>query len=105
MSLRNNPSGKHHNFACVAILILVASSLVAQGGCSTSGGGSSSQPPPSRNPVPNITSLSPSSVIAGSPAQPLTIQGSNFLSTSTVTYNDRPPHGDVYKLDANEHLA
>lgn len=87
MPLHNNPSGKHNNLVHVAILILVASSLVAQAGCSTSGGGGSGQPPPPGNPVPNITSLSPSSVTAGAPAQPLTIQGSNFLSTSTVTYN------------------
>ena len=39
------------------------------------------------NPVPSITGLSPSSVTAGAAAQPLTINGTNFLSTSTVTYN------------------
>jgi hypothetical protein len=40
------------------------------------------------NPMPTITSLSPTSVTAGAPAQTLTINGTNFLSTSTVTYND-----------------
>src|SRR5208283_1892547 len=39
------------------------------------------------NPVPSITSLSPPSAIAGAGAQTLTINGTNFLSTSTVTYN------------------
>ncbi|MGO8734065.1 MAG: beta strand repeat-containing protein [Terriglobia bacterium] len=39
------------------------------------------------NPVPTITSLSPSSVTAGSGAQTLTINGTGFLSTSTVSYN------------------
>ena len=39
------------------------------------------------NPVPAITTLSPSSATAGAAAQTLTINGSNFVSTSTVTYN------------------
>ncbi len=52
------------------------------------GGGSSS---PANfavnNPTPSITSLSPVSVTAGAGAQTLTINGANFLNTSTVTYN------------------
>ncbi len=39
------------------------------------------------NPVPSISGFSPASASAGSAAQTLTINGSNFLSTSTVTYN------------------
>jgi hypothetical protein len=39
------------------------------------------------NPVPTITSLSPASATAGAAAQTLTIKGTDFLSTSTVTYN------------------
>jgi len=39
------------------------------------------------NPVPAITALSPSSVTALAAAQTLTINGTNFLSTSTATYN------------------
>ena len=39
------------------------------------------------NPAPSITLLSPSSVTAGAAAQTLTITGSNFLASSTVTYN------------------
>ena len=39
------------------------------------------------NPVPNISSLSPSWATAGAAAQTLTINGTNFVSTSTVTYN------------------
>ncbi len=41
----------------------------------------------STNPVPSISSLSPASLKVGSAAQTLTINGANFLSTSTVTYN------------------
>jgi hypothetical protein len=39
------------------------------------------------NPVPAITSLSPSSATAGAGLQTLTLNGSNFLASSTVTYN------------------
>jgi hypothetical protein len=39
------------------------------------------------NPVPAITSLSPTSVAVGSGAQTLTINGTGFLNTSTVSYN------------------
>jgi len=41
----------------------------------------------SSNPVPSISSLSPASLKVGSAAQTLTINGANFLATSTVTYN------------------
>jgi hypothetical protein len=41
----------------------------------------------SSNPVPVVSSLSPSSLTAGASAQTLTINGSNFVSGSTVTYN------------------
>jgi hypothetical protein len=39
------------------------------------------------NLVPTITSLSPASATAGAAAETLTINGTNFLPTSTVTYN------------------
>ena len=39
------------------------------------------------NPAPSITSLSPLSAVEGAAEQTLTINGTNFLSTSTVTYN------------------
>ena len=39
------------------------------------------------NPVPSVKGLSPSSGTAGAAAQTLTITGTNFLSSSTVTYN------------------
>src|SRR5271157_839709 len=39
------------------------------------------------NLAPTIASLSPTSATAGAAAQTLTINGTNFLSTSTVTYN------------------
>lgn len=39
------------------------------------------------NPVPVISSLSPHALMAGAPAQVIVIQGRNFLSTSTLTFN------------------
>ena len=39
------------------------------------------------NPTPAISTLSPTSVTAGGSARPLRIDGTNFVSTSTVTYN------------------
>ena len=39
------------------------------------------------NPVPSITSLSPASVTAGSGAFTLTVNGSNFVGTSTIDWN------------------
>ncbi|MGD0669561.1 MAG: IPT/TIG domain-containing protein [Bryobacteraceae bacterium] len=40
------------------------------------------------NPMPTITSLSPSSLVVGSPAQTLNISGTGFITNSTVTFND-----------------
>ncbi|MBI4465363.1 MAG: CHRD domain-containing protein [Acidobacteria bacterium] len=45
---------------------------------------------PSSNPVPALTSLSPATVDAGSPAQTLTINGSSFVPGSTSTLNGVP---------------
>jgi len=42
---------------------------------------------PSGNPYPSISSLSPSSLSVGSVPQTLTINGSGFIATSTVTFN------------------
>ena len=39
------------------------------------------------NPVPAITTLSPASATAGAAAQTLTMNGKNFISTSTVSYH------------------
>jgi hypothetical protein len=41
----------------------------------------------SNAPAPSIQSLSPASVLAGSSAQVLTVNGSNFVTGATVTYN------------------
>ena len=55
--------------------------------CVWVGCGSKSVNSPVGNPVPAITTLSPASAAAGAAAQTLIINGTNFVSTSTVTYN------------------
>ncbi|MBL8205911.1 MAG: hypothetical protein JNM09_16875 [Blastocatellia bacterium] len=57
------------------------------------GGGTTSQLALTiNNPVPTITSLSPTATITGNGAFPLTVNGTNFVSTSKVRWNgaDRP---------------
>ena len=44
-------------------------------------------PPKSCFPAPTITSISPTSAIAGGPAFILTVNGTNFVSGSTVNFN------------------
>jgi len=68
----------------LSILLFFSLALIMTG---CSGGSSSSQP--SSNPLPSIASLSPSSVTAGSQTQSVTITGTNFLSSSTVTFNGK----------------
>jgi hypothetical protein len=51
------------------------------------GGASSAPPPPPPNPVPSVSSLSPSSVVAGTAAFALTVGGTNFIPSSTVQWN------------------
>jgi hypothetical protein len=69
-------------FLIAGIALFVSIQLSACGG-----GGASSTPVTPSNAVPSISSLSPASAIAGAAAQTLTINGANFLSSSTVTYN------------------
>lgn len=51
------------------------------------GGGSSGSSGPSPNPIPTITNLSPASTTVGAALQTLTLNGTNFISTSAVSYN------------------
>lgn len=69
----------------VAMLIVMTITLPSCGG----GSGSGVTTPPG-NPVPSITSLSPAQQAVGSQSQTLTIDGSGFLSSSTVSYNGIP---------------
>ena len=64
--------------------LILAVSLFVLPSC---GGGSGGGVGGTSNPVPSISSLSPAQVAAGSQIQYLYINGSNFMSSSTVTYN------------------
>jgi trimeric autotransporter adhesin len=67
----------------VILLLGLPLALVACGG----GNGAMSAPPPSGNTSPSISSLSPTSVVAGGSDFTLTVNGSNFASPATVTWN------------------
>ena len=60
--------------------------LLCVAGC---GGGSNttSTTLPASNPVPAVSSISPTSLAVGATPQALTINGTGFLTTSTVTFN------------------
>lgn len=64
---------------------LALAGLLALGGC---GGTPTALPPPP--PVAAITSISPSFLIAGSPAQAITVMGTGFTSASQVLWNGSP---------------
>ena len=66
--------------AWVLVVLLVA-------GCE--GGGGSGASPISNNPVPTISSITPSTMTTGSAALTLTVNGTNFVSSSAVQWNGR----------------
>ena len=63
--------------------LLLAMAMVGCGG----GGGGITPTPQNDNPVPAISTISPASATAGAAKQTLTINGTSFLDSSTVTYN------------------
>jgi probable HAF family extracellular repeat protein len=72
--------GRHFLDLAFGVLVILITSC---GG--TGGGGSSPQTTP--NPVPTISSLSPTSATADGPTFTLTVTGTNFLTTSVVNLN------------------
>ena len=75
----------------IALLILVPSC----GGGSSGGGGGGGGGGGTPNPVPHVTSLSPAQVAAGSQINSLTINGTNFMGTATVTIGGVPATGYI----------
>jgi hypothetical protein len=47
------------------------------------------------NPIPTITSLSPSQIAAGSQINGITINGTNFMNSSTITFGGAPASGYI----------
>jgi hypothetical protein len=76
------PISKRQRKSLLALFVLV--SFVTLPSCGGGSGGGVTQP---NNPVPAITTLSPTQMAAGSASQPLTVSGSGFISSSTVTLN------------------
>jgi hypothetical protein len=72
-----------------AMMLIAAMILLPSCGGGNGGGGSQN------NPVPSISSLSPTQQVAGSQSQTLTINGSGFISSSSVTY-DGQDRGGTY---------
>jgi len=68
---------------CGALLLAGCGALLLAG-C---GASSTANTASVTDPVPSLSSLSPASLRVGSAAQTLTINGANFLVSSTVTYN------------------
>ncbi len=66
-----------------ALLSIMAMAILVS--CGGSGGGGGGQTGP--NPVPSVTSLSPTQQAAGSASQLLVINGTGFLKGSSVTFN------------------
>ena len=66
------------------MLIIVALFLIMPG---CGGGGGGGTPPPPNDPVPTITSLSPTQQAAGSQSQTLTVNGTGLIGTSQVSFN------------------
>jgi len=74
----------------VFVIMLFAVALLLPscgGGSNNSGGGGGGG---NNNPVPHITSLSPSQVAAGSQINTVTVNGTNFMSTSVLTVGGTP---------------
>ncbi len=67
-------------------IFLLSALLVLLSACGGGGGGGSTTPPPLNNPTPAISSLSPSTILAGSSATTLNINGTGFMSSSTVQW-------------------
>jgi hypothetical protein len=69
----------------IPVLFLLSAFFVVLPSCGGGSGGGGGGGTP--NPLPSISSLSPAQVAAGSQIQNLYINGSNFVSSSTVKYN------------------
>jgi hypothetical protein len=77
------------NRATCVLSASVLSCICLMTGC---GGGTAAptNPSPSSNPVPAITEITPSFILAGSTDTPVAITGSGFISGSTVQWNSAP---------------
>lgn len=66
-------------------MLMIVALVLTMPGCGGGGGGGT--PPPQNNPVPAITSLSPTQQAVGSQSTTLTVNGTGFISSSQVSFN------------------
>ena len=74
----------------LAVSLSLLSALSGCGGSSSAAPASVTAPPPataSANPTPAITSITPASLLAGSPSQSLTVTGSGFIASTVAQLN------------------
>lgn len=83
--MRKNNASAIFEQPCAA-LVLALSLVLLLPACGGGGGGGGSTPPQS-NPVPSITSLSPSTIDVGAAATTVTINGTGFVQSSTAEWN------------------
>ena len=67
--------------------VLLLASLV---GCGGGGSSSSTSTTPPSNPLPSLSSISPTSATVGSPDTPVTLTGSGFIKGSSVNLDGKP---------------
>jgi subtilase family serine protease len=70
-------------FIALTVVLTLPSCGGGNSGGGNTGGGNGGG---THNPVPTITSLSPSQLAAGSQSNGITVNGTNFMSTSTLTF-------------------
>ena len=71
----------------VGFLLLLAILLISRWLAACSGGGDHTTTPPPTNPVPTVSSVKPSSAVAGGAGFTLTVNGTNFITSSVVQWN------------------
>ncbi len=69
------------------LYVIFATAVISLAGCSTGSSGGGDQVPPPPNPVPAISSITPPNANAGGAGLTLTVNGSNFVSSSAVAWN------------------
>ena len=74
------PCYRIFGLSCLGVSLFVLGCGGGSGSTSSNGGGTDNNTPP----TPTVTSISPPSVMAGSATTQLTVNGTNFQSTSTV---------------------
>ena len=76
-----------HRFVLRFVFVGFTGAAFVLSGCGGSGSSHSPQPTPASNPTPTISSITPSSLVAGSSAQSITLAGTGFISSTRIDLN------------------